>query len=291
MFGMSPLGGFGSPFGMSPMGNPMGQIAPLAMGLEMGLQMGEMMQQGGGGLEGGPQNGMMQELMAVIMLLMMELEGGGMGGGMPGMGGGMPGWGGVPGFGGGFPGYGGGGFPGGGGYGAPYGGGGGYGAPYGGGGGYGGPGGGSAGGGAPYPILPTGNASQAAQIAESQLGKGAINVNLPGYTHAGGVTNDCADFVSSCVADAGLFHKTAGDANVRQFQSDLAHQGWHPVNRAQAQPGDVAIILGGGVQHTELVTAPGARQAVGANGTSYERVSTDNLNWASGVTYWAPPPH
>ncbi len=140
------------------------------------------------------------------------------------------------------------------------------------------------------PISATGTGAQAVSLAASQLGKAAINVNLPNYSHAGGVTNDCADFVSACVADAGLFKKTSADAGVTNFRNDLVAQGWKPVSQAQAQPGDVAIILGGGVQHTELVANKGATVDIGSNGTSTESVSKHNVSsWAKGVTYYAPP--
>jgi len=110
---------------------------------------------------------------------------------------------------------------------------------------------------------------------------------MANYTHAGGVTNDCADFVSGVIANTEGFKKNSGDANVEQFQKDLVAQGWKPVSQGQAQPGDVAIILGGGVQHTELVSKAGATQDIGSNGTSQEAVSTDNVSsWASGVTYY-----
>jgi hypothetical protein len=133
---------------------------------------------------------------------------------------------------------------------------------------------------------PTAGGGSAVDIAKAQIGKNAQDVQMGNYTHAGGATNDCADFVSGCLANAGTFKKTAGDASVKTFQQDLIKQGFQAVSKSQAQPGDVAIILGGGVEHTELVATAGATQAIGANGTSQEKVSEQSLDWASGVTYY-----
>lgn len=136
-----------------------------------------------------------------------------------------------------------------------------------------------------------GSNSAAVNIASSQLGKAAINVNMPHYSHAGGVTNNCADFVSACCANAGTFRKSPGDASVMQFRNNLLQQGWRPVPKDQARPGDVAIIVNGNSQHTELVATHGATKCIGSNGSSVQSISYDTpSNWASNVMYLAPPP-
>lgn len=141
--------------------------------------------------------------------------------------------------------------------------------------------------------------AHAVRLASKQLNRPSADVNMPNYTHAGGVTNNCADFVSGVLANAGLFKKTyengwSPDAGVVNFRNDLENQGWKPVSKSQTQPGDVAIILGNldgqEIQHTELVAAKGATNNIGSNGTSVETIGTDNLDWANGiVTYYAPP--
>jgi hypothetical protein len=135
-----------------------------------------------------------------------------------------------------------------------------------------------------------GTGAFAARLAQERVGQAACNVHMAEYSHAGGVTNDCADFVSSCIADAGRFKKSADDISVTHFRTNLINQGYQPVPKGHAQPGDVAIILGNGIEHTELVVAPGATQCVGANGTTWEQISKDNLQWAGAtVTYYHKP--
>ncbi|HEY3999266.1 MAG TPA: hypothetical protein VGO93_10395 [Candidatus Xenobia bacterium] len=143
------------------------------------------------------------------------------------------------------------------------------------------------------PATATGDPSQAVQIAESIPNNTAAgSLKMPNYTAAGGVTNDCADFVSACCADAGDFKKTSGDASVATFAADMQHQGWTAVSQANAKPGDVVIINGGGIQHTELVANKGATDCVGSNGTSTESITHDNpMSWApkGAVTIYQPP--
>lgn len=136
---------------------------------------------------------------------------------------------------------------------------------------------------------PNSGGAGAVQLAESKIGQQAQNVSMANYSHAGGQTNDCADFVSGVIANTEGFKKSAGDASVSTFKADLQKQGWVQVSKQDSQPGDVAIIQGGGVSHTELVASKGATSAIGANGTSQETVSKNNLDWASGVTYWHKP--
>jgi hypothetical protein len=136
---------------------------------------------------------------------------------------------------------------------------------------------------------PNSGGAGAVALAQSKIGQQAQNVSMANYSHAGGVTNDCADFVSGVIANTEGFKKTGGDASVSTFKGDLQKQGWVQVSKGQSQPGDVAIIQGNGVSHTELVASAGAASAIGANGSSQESVSKNNLDWASGVTYWHKP--
>lgn len=207
---------------------------------------------------------------------------GGGGGGAPsgGGGGGSP----VSGGGGGAP-------SGGGGGGTPVSGGGG-GTPVSGGGGSGGTGNaGGAGGagtttgtGGSTPIQATGNGAGTVNLASKYLGmpSEAVKGKLPGYQAAGGVTNNCADFVSSVLANSGRFQ--GHDINVGQFQQHLLQQGYKPVTQAQAQPGDVWLRNDSGMQHTEIVSAPGGTSGIGANGTSHETISNGPL--PSGGTFY-----
>lgn len=137
-------------------------------------------------------------------------------------------------------------------------------------------------------ISTSGSGGQAVAIAESKLGQQSSNVKMANYTAAGGVDNDCADFVSGCIADAGMYHKEPGDASVATFKQHLQQQGWVEVPKAQAQPGDVAIFNGS--QHTELVAAPGATKLIGSNngGTNVQHISTDSGNWGT-VQYFHKP--
>jgi hypothetical protein len=252
------------PFG-SPLMGMGGSNALFSSGLGLGLGLGLGSELGdGSNISSEAQQEPQQELMALLMMLAELLSGGAMGsslGGSPCGGGGLGGGGfsplsGLPGA-----------FP------------------------------GSSGGGSYSPssspssssssgsTTPTGNPSQAVQIAQSHLGQGSGSFTFANYTHAGGTGNDCADFVSACVGDSGDFKKTAGDANVGQFQSDLQSQGWHQTT--SPQPGDVAIVNGS--QHAELVSGANG-QCIGSNGgATNQSVSYDTPSSWGSVVYWAPP--
>jgi hypothetical protein len=130
---------------------------------------------------------------------------------------------------------------------------------------------------------PDGSGEKAAEIARSYLGRksGEIN-NMANFTHAGGMDNNCADFVSACLANAGLYKKQPGDASVRVLKQHLKEAGWRTVSKAQAKPGDVAIF--NGTQHVELVTKAGGTELIGSNnkgGGNVQYVGTDSGNWGS----------
>ena len=48
--------------------------------------------------------------------------------------------------------------------------------------------------------------------------------------------------------------------SVAQLNATLRSRGWTPVPASEAKPGDVVIIQGGGVSHTEIVSGPGGQQ-------------------------------
>ena len=133
---------------------------------------------------------------------------------------------------------------------------------------------------------PSDGAQRAVQIAGSQIGNASQGLQLANYHSDGRVTNNCSEFVSSCLAGAGMFNKSSDDrdCNVSNFRTDLLKQGYQEVSKQQAQPGDVAII---GNSHTELVSQAGASKAIGANGSATETVSQQSLSWAGGnVKYY-----
>lgn len=130
--------------------------------------------------------------------------------------------------------------------------------------------------------------SSAVDIAKKYLGRKSGEINdMSNFTHAGGMTNNCADFVSACLANAGVYKKKPGDASVRILKGHLIEDGWKKVSKAQAKPGDVAIF--NGTQHIELVATQGATQLIGSNNkgnASTQTVSMDSGNWGS-VEYYS----
>jgi len=287
-------GGMGMPgMGMPAMGMPgmgmpaMGGFSPM-MGNNIGGFLGNPMQQ----------NPMMQmmQMMQMMMQMMMMMMGGGanpfMGGMMPGMMGGMPGMmGGMPGMMGGMPG-GGYGMPGGG-YGMPGGGygmpGGGYGMP---GGGYGMPGGGygmPGGGAGPIPTGPLnsapGSGAAAVEMGRRFLGQNSIDIKgkLPHFTAAGGQTNNCADFVSSCLESQGLIK--GHHINVKEMEKALIKQGWRQIPLNQAKAGDVWMNSSRG--HTELVQGfqNGRLKLIGSNNDRPGHQVISEGSATSGVVY------
>jgi len=288
--------------GASPMGmmqqNPMMQMMQMMMGALQGLtgggcqeMMGGMGMPGMGGMMPGmdgmsgfspmmgnnignflgmqQQNPMMQmmQMMMMMMQMMMMMMGGGanpfMGGMMPGMMGGMPGMdGGMGGMGGGYPGMGGG-YPGIGGMGG--------GMPYAGA--YAGPNGagafaGTGGtGGTPFTSIGSGSGADAVNLGRQFLGQNSIDIKgkLPNFTAAGGQTNNCADFVSSCLESKGLIQ--GHHINVGEMEQALKKQGYRQVPLNQAKAGDVWMNSSRG--HTELVQGwdpqRGALKLIGSN--------------------------
>ncbi|MGE4202852.1 MAG: peptidoglycan amidohydrolase family protein [Vulcanimicrobiota bacterium] len=215
---------------------------------------------GGFGLPGGPEQAMMMVMQCVMQILSMVMGGGA---GMLPMAGGFGGEG--PGFGG---------NPGGGGF---------------------GPSEGitnflGAGPGGPMmsPVNPgmpgaPGSGQAAIDLARRYLGRDSIGLrgDMPHFTAAGGVTNNCADFVSSALESQGLLG--GHHINVNELEQSLKAQGYRQIPASEAQPGDVWINHSRG--HTELVATPGARTLIGSNGSARQRVSEHQNNPGSGVYY------
>lgn len=220
--GMNAMGGMNPMMGgMNPMMG-MGQMNPMMMMMQMmQMLMGLMMGMGGGA--GGFPAGQFPNF-------------GNNGGGMPGMGG-MGGCGCAPG----------GGFLGGGNYGGGYDNGGGYGNP--------------SVGGTPY----TGPASEAGQrsveIARQFLGQRSIDVRgrMGPFSAAGGLTNNCADFVSSALVASGRLSRK--NVNCRSLERQLQQEGWRQIPADQARPGDVIFNQSRG--HVQL--SQGGGRQIGSN--------------------------
>ena len=101
----------------------------------------------------------------------------------------------------------------------------------------------------------------------------------------------CANFVSAVLVQAGQLPASLHTDSVAQLKSTLESRGWTPVSAAQAQPGDVVIMQGGGISHTEI--AAGNGQMIGSNNTSgdSQTVSYNSLSYAEshgGIILRAP---
>jgi Bacteriophage peptidoglycan hydrolase len=112
-------------------------------------------------------------------------------------------------------------------------------------------------------IVPNGSGQDAVDLGKQYLGRNSIDIKgaLPNFTAAGGQTNDCADFVSSCLESTGRIQ--GHHVGVADLQKSMLSQGYQQVSKDQAQPGDVWIS--GNVGHTELVADKGANTLLGSN--------------------------
>jgi hypothetical protein len=226
--GFGPMGGMG---GFNPMMG-MGGFNPM-----MGM--------------GGMGNNPMMQMMQMMMMLMTMMQGmQQMGGAMmpmqpqQGFGSGIPGMGGC-GCGGGSPV---GGFLGGGGGGGNYGN---YDS-----GNYGGPGG--VGG-----DFQNDGSSGAATVELARRHLGTRSIDLRGkmgpFSAAGGLTNNCADFVSSALVATGRLSRK--NVNCKSLERQLIQEGWRQVPADQARPGDVAFNQSRG--HVQLCQGNGKQ--IGSN--------------------------
>lgn len=91
----------------------------------------------------------------------------------------------------------------------------------------------------------------------------------------------CANFVSGVLIEAGVMDSSSRTDSVAQLNTNLRNAGWTAVDPSQARPGDVVIIQGGGVSHTEIYAGNG--RMIGSNNVNADgsqRVSENNLSWA-----------
>lgn len=130
-----------------------------------------------------------------------------------------------------------------------------------------------------------GSGQSAVDTARKFLNQDSISLKgkLPHFTAAGGITNNCADFVSSVLEGQGLVK--GHHINVKSFEQELKKQGYRQVPTSQARPGDVWISNSRG--HTELVATAGATKLIGSNngGDSRQEISEHSNQPGSGVIY------
>ena len=90
--------------------------------------------------------------------------------------------------------------------------------------------------------LPSSRGGQGAvDIARRFLGQRSRDIKgkRPHFQAAGGLTNNCADFVSSALRGAGMLG--GHEINCRRLESRLQREGWKRIPASQAGPGDVAF--------------------------------------------------
>lgn len=132
----------------------------------------------------------------------------------------------------------------------------------------------------------SGTGRNAADVARQYLGRNATDLrgdrsdNLP--MNANVPANVCcANFVSAVLTEAGQLPGKLHTDSVAQLDKTLRAQGWTEVSAAQARPGDVVIIQGGGVSHTVLYAGNG--QTIGSNNRNADgtqKVTAGSLSWA-----------
>lgn len=127
--------------------------------------------------------------------------------------------------------------------------------------------------------------SNAVDLGRRFLGQNSIDIKgkLPKFTAAGGQTNNCADFVSSLLENAGTLK--GHFVNVKGLESALKQQGWRQIPAAQAKPGDVWMNHSRG--HVELVTQAGGTKTIGSNNDrpGHQVISERAKSPSSGIYY------
>ena len=125
-----------------------------------------------------------------------------------------------------------------------------------------------------------------ADIARSYLGQNASslktngNDNLPMDPNCPS-TECCANFVSAVLVQSGELPSNLHTDSVEQLKETLQSRGWTAVPASEAKAGDVVIMQGGGISHTEIVSGPG--QMIGSNNINADgtqKVSTNSLSYA-----------
>ncbi len=131
-----------------------------------------------------------------------------------------------------------------------------------------------------------GGSGNVLDIAEQYLGRNASDLktdrgdDLPMQSWVPNNLN-CANFVSAVLVEAGQLPPNQQTASVATLNASLRGNGWTPVSAQDARPGDVVIIQGGGVSHTEIYAGNG--RMLGSNNSNADgsqRVGYDNLSWA-----------
>jgi len=131
-----------------------------------------------------------------------------------------------------------------------------------------------------------GGSGNVIEIAQHYLGRNASDLKRDGSDDLPMQANCpsnlcCANFVSAVLVQAGQLPPNQQTLSVAQLNSTLRGNGWTPVSAQDARPGDVVIIQGGGVSHTEIYAGNG--RMIGSNNTNADgtqRVGYDNLSWA-----------
>lgn len=106
------------------------------------------------------------------------------------------------------------------------------------------------------------------------------------------VTVNCANFVSGVLREAGALPASGHQVSVVELSRTLGRAGWTRVPAGEApRPGDVAIILGNGISHTEIVAD--SSRMIGSNGrhANGQRVGYDHISYATqnGGYFLRPP--
>ncbi|NDD31226.1 MAG: hypothetical protein EB084_23495, partial [Proteobacteria bacterium] len=106
----------------------------------------------------------------------------------------------------------------------------------------------------------------------------ALLGRLPHFQAAGGLSNNCADFVSSILQSEGILREH------HNYAPSLEHQLRVRVPAAKAQPGDVWFSSDRG--HVEMVAQPGGQTLIGSNnnGRHYQTISHGSP-YGGGVYY------
>lgn len=143
----------------------------------------------------------------------------------------------------------------------------------------------------------TGGVRNAATVAEQYLGRNASDLKRDGLDQLPmdpNVPNNvcCANFVSGVLIEAGQLPPSAHTNSVAELKSTMQRSGFTQVSASEVRPGDVAIIQGNGISHTEIVADRG--RMIGSNNSNpdgSQRVGYHDLSFATrnGATFWRAP--
>ena len=102
---------------------------------------------------------------------------------------------------------------------------------------------------------------RAVDVARQFLGRRSRDIKgeMPHFRAAGGLTNNCADFVSSALRSAGMLG--GHEVNCKRMEQRLIREGWRQIPAGQAGPGDVAFNQSRG----HVVLCQGGGKMIGSN--------------------------